>query len=410
VQSSMRVNGFGRPFHPLQVVSWVVFTMDVLVYAIVGLPLVEPLGAVAVVALVYGASVIIVVFATARATGCDPIDPRVRQAQGTPEREPEEIDDLPYCPICDVPVEPRSKHCRTCNKCVDVFDHHCMWLNNCIGRANYRAFFAAVLSVAVMTGVLLGTCAYLLADYIVDEEAFERRAQAVALFRTSPRQALLALIITLTFVNTPLFLLDTQLVVLHIFLMSQQLTTYEYIMNKQDRADQHEEGAVNGEAGKSGSSGKKKRTLPRCMDWIVFCRWGQRRRRRQSRDIRQISALEETTPAAPPEPEEAPAAEAVPEARATGTGTPEVFGPEEEGHCEAAPAQDMCVVSASETMPHELAQSQGPGGKPSGVIPEHRQKPPEGNQSSGGHGCSAYSGIAVTWCAIIGLARKGVAP
>merc|ERR1719221_205174 len=55
--------------------------------------------------------------------------------------------------------------------------------------------------------------------------------------------------------------------------MSQQLTTYEYIMNKRNRAmgegmDWKGDGAAR----------RRNFKLPGCMDWIIFCQCGRRRR------------------------------------------------------------------------------------------------------------------------------------
>jgi len=276
---SVRTHGFQRPFHPLQVLSWVVFGTDCFVYVVFALPLVETVGAKVVVALFYVVSVIVLVVATAKATSCDPADPHVRSQEAA--NKAEDADTMPYCTMCNVPVHPRSKHCRACNKCVSTFDHHCMWLNNCIGADNYRSFFVTILSVAVMIGIILGTCLYLLIDYFANEDGLNERIDSSSLHKHFPREFYLGLLIVLIAVNGPLYLLDMQLVLLHTFLSSQNMTTFEYIMNKRSvENDQARDALV-----------RRFRTLPDCMDWIVFSRCGQKRRKKQG-DIERVDGME----------------------------------------------------------------------------------------------------------------------
>eukprot|EP00416_Gambierdiscus_australes_P045989 CAMPEP_0171107776 /NCGR_PEP_ID=MMETSP0766_2-20121228/67540_1 /TAXON_ID=439317 /ORGANISM="Gambierdiscus australes, Strain CAWD 149" /LENGTH=345 /DNA_ID=CAMNT_0011569167 /DNA_START=103 /DNA_END=1138 /DNA_ORIENTATION=+ len=267
--TKVRTNGFERPFHPLQVLSWVVFGSDVLIYLVFCLPLIDTVGAKVLVALVYTASVVTLVFFTVKATSCDPADPHVHMDSS--QVKAEDMQTMPYCTVCNVPVHSRSKHCRACNKCVSVFDHHCMWLNNCIGAANYRAFFTTVCSVAVMIGIVLGTCVYLLIDYFAGQDGFQDRAQSMAFYRSFPVEFFLGLLLTMMFVNVPLFVLDMQLVLLHLFLMSQHLTTYEYIVNKRQQGSDETRMKF----------GQRIKTLPHCMDWIVFSRCGQRRKKKK---------------------------------------------------------------------------------------------------------------------------------
>jgi hypothetical protein len=295
-EPKMRTHGFERPFHPLQVLSWVVFGVDVFIYIVFVLPIIETIAARVVVGLLYVTSVVVLVYFTAKATACDPVDPHVRIQDDSQLRD--ENESMPFCTMCDRPVFSRSKHCRACNKCVDIFDHHCMWLNNCVGGANYRSFFVSVTSCAIMIGMILGTCVYLLIDYAVNPD-FETRIQSMALFESFPKEFFLVLVILMTFVNCPLFVLDGQLVLLHAFLMSQNLTTYEYIMNKRsfDFPSDEEKGR-NKVAAKLG---KRIRTLPSCMDWIVFARCGKKRRKKPKNDIERIDTLPG------PEPEQVPA-------------------------------------------------------------------------------------------------------
>merc|ERR1712060_567290 len=79
---------------------------------------------------------------------------------------------------------------------------------------------------------VLSTIAYLLIDYGVNNDGFAERLESLSLYSSIPKEFFLGLLIAMAFVNCPLFGLDLQLVFLHAWLMSQNLTTYEYIMNK----------------------------------------------------------------------------------------------------------------------------------------------------------------------------------
>lgn len=278
----MRSHGFSPPFHPLQVVSWFVFGGDVVIFAIVGLPQVETVGGKIVASILYLASVTALVAATFKATACNPVDPHVLVQEDIDPTEAD-LDNWPYCSMCDCHVNAKSKHCRICNKCVDVFDHHCMWLNNCIGRHNYKSFIVTISSVAVMIGIVLVVCIYLIIDYFTDEVSFQQRMALMRIFSNAPQEVLLGLLLTLVIVNLPLFFLDMQLVLLHAFLSSQQLTTYEYIMNKRSQGQAEERSASeSSDANAPPEPRRKPMVLPRCMDWIVFCRCGQRRKNKDS--------------------------------------------------------------------------------------------------------------------------------
>lgn len=116
-----------------------------------------------------------------------------------------------YCWHCQIEVRSRSKHCRECKKCVDIFDHHCVWLNTCVGGRNYRAFFATILSMLLMLGVLVVSASMLLA-----REFHGARRPYVAT----------ALLATLG-LNVPLWLVDAIFLGLHCLLCARGLTTYE---------------------------------------------------------------------------------------------------------------------------------------------------------------------------------------
>lgn len=273
-QHYMRKNGFERPFHPLQLLSWVVFGLDVLIFCMFSLPLVETDIAKIIVSSCYAFSVLALVGATVKATACDPTDPALKCKQDSDLSAA-----MPFCSVCNVPVHPRSKHCRACNKCVKVFDHHCMWLNNCIGEANYHWFTVSISSCALMIGIILGVIVYLFVDYFLYEDRFAERLSENALFENVPKEVFLGLFVVMAFVNVPLFVLDMQLVMLHLFLTWQNITTYEYINNKRAEPDWDEYEQTGDERG--GRIRRRLRTLPRCMDWIIFCQPCKRRRKKE---------------------------------------------------------------------------------------------------------------------------------
>lgn len=309
-EEPIRLNGFERPFHPLQVVSWVVFGVDVISFCVFVIPLIRAAIAKLAVATSFAVSVGVLVLSTVKATGKDPADPHIRLQDMQLKNED---DGFPFCTMCNTSVYPSSKHCRACNKCINSFDHHCMWLNNCIGQRNYRAFIVCISSVAVMTGIVLGTCVYLIKQYFDDEGVLEPRLEDGFLIPGMPTEAVLSILIIMSVVNLPLLTLDTQLLILHIFLASQNLTTYEYIMNKctdEDEADELPSHLTAAESADTCSAlaassdmphlaardvvateapevttrsrgwrrlkGMKK--LPKCMDWIATARCGKRRR------------------------------------------------------------------------------------------------------------------------------------
>lgn len=222
----VRTNGFQCPLHPLQVLSWVVFGTDVLLFAVLCIPISRHVALTVIVSVVYFVSVTVVVLSAAFATYCNPADHNLRHGGDT------ESDHLPFCCVCNASVLPTSKHCRSCNKCVHRFDHHCMWLNNCVGHDNYRYFIAAISAVAVMTATILGLCTWLMAEYFAQPTRFSRQLESV--FGDFPKPVALAMFILLLSVNSVFFVLDIQLLLFHAFLNSHGLTTHEYIMRKRD--------------------------------------------------------------------------------------------------------------------------------------------------------------------------------
>merc|ERR1719296_488656 len=99
-----------------------------------------------------------------------------------------------------------------------------------------------------MVSLLIAICLHLLATIVAggsgggEEDAYAlRTAAAGAPLEGLPRELLLVILLLLVIVNLPLLLLDAQLVMLHVFLWSQGLTTFEYIMRKKRQLEEEEE-------------------------------------------------------------------------------------------------------------------------------------------------------------------------
>lgn len=48
------------------------------------------------------------------------------------------------CPICQIAVTSKIRHCQFCNRCIEHYDHHCPWINNWVGAKNHNLFFIFV--------------------------------------------------------------------------------------------------------------------------------------------------------------------------------------------------------------------------------------------------------------------------
>ena len=211
-------NGFTCPLHKLQVATWLLAGVQVggsygLIY-----PELKETAGVSFLCL-FSLSLTTTLVLCLLTTASDPTDPVVYAHQanidkGTP------FDEHQYslvCTSCETNVSTNSKHCAQCNRCVAHFDHHCKWLNNCIGGSNYRLFVALLWAVEWAQGVMLVFA--LVALLNVQLGAAETLAKLVG-------------IAVLLGLATVLFVVILQLILFHIWLRLQGLTTYDYIRSR----------------------------------------------------------------------------------------------------------------------------------------------------------------------------------
>eukprot|EP00659_Diplonema_papillatum_P020023 gene20023-30815_t len=157
-----RRHGFHRPWHPFQIVSWVLFVFFFACSGLFVLPVLpHPLHYVfsGVIFVAY----IVIIWSNYRAAITDPADPGTKCEESVSLYRDIHVP-AAKCYVCKAWIRADSKHCKPCNKCVSDFDHHCKWLNTCIGAANYKYFFIFLLTTLLMSAILMGLCCWILQD------------------------------------------------------------------------------------------------------------------------------------------------------------------------------------------------------------------------------------------------------
>eukprot|EP01068_Selenidium_serpulae_P012988 Selendium_serpulae@DN5909_c0_g1_i1.p1 len=258
-----RKNGFQRPFEKLQVISWLCLLVDIIGFYVLVFPTLIVILAI-VFGVVVGVESTAVIVLGVVTTVSNPVDSLVHPLP--PDRPVIPSFSLPpdtlFCQRCGI-VGMRTKHCKKCDKCIEVFDHHCDWLNNCIGGRNYWRFCWLILSVGTLSLTVIVVCCYSVV------------AEAIGLHPDSPRLAptrngifhptcVYASCGFLVLMNFVFLVFDAQLVFFHIYLITHNQTSLEYITKRVSHPS---------------------RWRGYCADWIVI----DKQRLKQARKRRQLS-------------------------------------------------------------------------------------------------------------------------
>ncbi|KAL4464698.1 hypothetical protein ABPG74_011259 [Tetrahymena malaccensis] len=222
-------NGFSKKPHIFQIGSYLIFIYIAFVQYWV-LTATQEQGVERISCLIISSALFFSVIASAIiAAATDPTDLIVKQYKMSLESG--EWFDVSqyrlYCDQCISFVSDTSKHCRRCNRCVQNFDHHCKWINNCIGKLNYRSFLWMIVSVMFFS-------------------LFELIQQIFCIIRLHKFSSQLSTDLDLSPIGTGIllysaliltllvFILISNLVFLHIWLITKKMTTYEYIIQMRE--------------------------------------------------------------------------------------------------------------------------------------------------------------------------------
>ncbi|CDW86338.1 probable palmitoyltransferase zdhhc1-like [Stylonychia lemnae] len=241
----VKTNGFIWPYHPFQVLSWVVYTYNMIHFYLVSIPIfTNNLVQVIILAVVYLILGVTVFYMTYITTKIDPTDRTVylERASRQPNPDSEALKFNPqqysyHCSICKTHVLEFSKHCQACNRCVENFDHHCKWLNNCIGEINYNQFFNMLVAVSISLTFQSGINIGIIIDYrdrLKKLHQYDDMNYIIENLLNS--QFHIATIVNLI-VNTLVLMMVSKLLIYHIWLKYNGLTTYQHLVMKRDKLE-----------------------------------------------------------------------------------------------------------------------------------------------------------------------------
>jgi hypothetical protein len=212
-------NGFNSKFHLHQVGSWVVYSIQLILFFTILFPTFTETERIAItvpyVAIFLTFNIFFILAEIERHTS-----PYVRPG----EDEPRE-----FCQWCGYNVRKDCKHCRCCNVCRRGFDHHCFFLNNCVAEANYKWFALGIAFLTVSAIFTTLVCIWVIMS--IEYEDGEPLKRASELYGSKVSKPVVYVFTSwLLFQELGIEVFMIYLVALHLLLWKRKITTFELIL------------------------------------------------------------------------------------------------------------------------------------------------------------------------------------
>jgi hypothetical protein len=212
-------SGFNTKFHPHQIGSWVIYSIQFILFITILFPTFTATERVAITVPYLIIFVMFNFFFILAELETHP-SPFVEGGDPTPSE---------FCSWCHYTVRNDCKHCRCCDVCRHGFDHHCFFLNNCVAEANYKWF---ALGITFLTISALFTT--LLCIFVIMSNEYESGLPMVRAGefygREVPKGVVYAFASWLLFQELGIEVFMIYLGALHLLLWKRGITTFELIL------------------------------------------------------------------------------------------------------------------------------------------------------------------------------------
>ncbi|OHS98717.1 hypothetical protein TRFO_08709 [Tritrichomonas foetus] len=211
--------GFTRPFHQQQILSWVGYLIQLIVYILLILPCMtrdEKIGISIPYLMIFALYNTCFLLASKESHTSAWISEKQRNKGFN-------------CRWCDKYVKLGAKHCRSCNICRLNFDHHCFFLNNCVTSDNYQLFLSGIILLGISSIFTTFLCIFVIMGNEYDDGALMQRASEFYGGSKVPKALVYVFLCLLMIEMLGIQVFMIYLFALHYLLFDRGITTFELI-------------------------------------------------------------------------------------------------------------------------------------------------------------------------------------